>query len=356
VSPDVEKSLERARRWLKENTKRLAFKRLERDIITTGVCTECGACVSNCPINVLEGVRDTGKYIPTLVGKCVACGICYVICPRTIVLWSDLVGEFRSVWKVRSLIEGAKKQDGGAATSFIAHALNEGIVDGAIVVDHDSKKPWLPVPKLLKDGDKVSKHGGTFYTHAPVVQKMMDGFREGLSSIAVTGTSCNLDAVSNMQTYPAGFFRMDFDASVLKIGLFCMESFDYEGLVGFLKDNGIAIKDVQRVAIAGGKFTATTKDGDTEWPIAELNHIAAKSCSYCHDLTSKNADISCGNIGSDDGWTTVLVRTARGEHIFQETLAAGLIEAELLDEKSLRTVQNVARSKAMKYLKLDPHH
>ena len=135
-----------------------------------------------------------------------------------------------------------------------------------------------------------------------------------------------------------------------------MESFDHPGLIKFLEDADIKPSDVKRTAIAGGKFTVTTSSGEKEWKVAELNPVAARSCTYCRDLTSKNSDISCGNIGSDEGWTTVLIRTVQGEQVFQEALAEGLIEAEMLEAKALRTVQNVARSKATKYYKLEPVH
>ncbi len=149
---------------------------------------------------------------------------------------------------------------------------------------------------------------------------------------------------------------MDMTANVIKIGLFCMESFDYAGLAQFLKDEGINIKDVDRMAISSGKFRVMVSEHEREWSIGDLNSVAAKSCSYCQDLTCKNADISCGNIGSEDGWTTVLIRTIQGEHIFQETLAAGLIEANLLEAKSLRTIEKSARFKAIRHYKLNPSH
>jgi coenzyme F420 hydrogenase subunit beta len=184
----------------------------------------------------------------------------------------------------------------------------------------------------------------------------MKGIKEGKSTLAIVGTSCNIDAVNNMQVHPGGFFSVDMRADVFKIGLFCMESFDYNRLKEFLSQEGVEISKVTRFEIAGGKFKVSMQSEEREWPVADLNPVAAKSCSYCHDLTCKNADISCGNIGSDDEWTTVIVRTLRGEQIFQELLAEEMIEAELLDEKSIQTIQNIARSKATRYYNMDPIH
>jgi coenzyme F420 hydrogenase subunit beta len=90
--------------------------------------------------------------------------------------------------------------------------------------------------------------------------------------------------------------------------------------------------------------------------VKELDPIAASSCAYCLDFTGKNSDISCGNIGSDEGWTTVIVRTKKGEEAFQGALKAGLIEAEELEPKKVQTVANSARFKKNKYFKLNPDH
>ncbi len=86
----------------------------------------------------------------------------------------------------------------------------------------------------------------------------------------------------------------------------------------------------------------------------ELGSVAAKSCSYCRDFTCKNADISCGNVGSEAGWTTVLARTERGEKVLQDAMTKGVIEGERIEAKSLEAIEKSARSKAMRYYSLRP--
>ncbi|MHA1959914.1 MAG: Coenzyme F420 hydrogenase/dehydrogenase, beta subunit C-terminal domain [Candidatus Thorarchaeota archaeon] len=356
MASGIEETLSRMQRWLKENTKRKAFKRLEKDIILKGVCTECGACVSGCPVDVLEGDMSSGKYVPTLVGKCTACGICYTFCPRTLVTWSSLVGDFRSAWKARTLDDSQSRQNGGIATALVTYLLDKKVVDAAVVATRDEETPWMPSAKLVKRPKEAAACGGTIYTHTPVVEEMMNGFKEGLRSLAVVGMSCNIDSIDRMQKHPAGFFQVDLRADVVKVGLFCMESFDYNKLVGFLKGERIKIGDVERFEISGGKFRVKTGGEDKEWPIADLDPYVASSCHYCRDLTCMNSDISCGNLGTEDDWTTVLVRTPRGEQIFQEAIAEGRIEAELLEGKAMRVVENVARSKAARIYTMKPAH
>lgn len=347
----MEENLLKAQAWLKENTKRYAFRKLEKEIVKTEVCTECGSCVSFCPVSALTGDYSSGKFVPTLTGTCTSCGICYTLCPRTVVLPQDLVGNFRSAWKARSKTDIQTRQDGGAVSALLAYMLDKRMIDGAVVTRQDPSKPWMPVPFIAKKKQDLLLSGGTIYTHSPIAPEMMKAFKNGLHNLAVVGTSCHVDSIQKMENHPAGFFA---GASVFKIGLFCTESFSYPALVSFFQEAGLDMKSIRQMAISSGVFTATSSSGKQEWPVKEFSRAAAKSCSYCRDFTCKNADISCGNVGSEAGWTTVLARTQRGEQVLQDAKAKGAVEAERIDTKSLEGIEKSARSKAMRYYSLKP--
>lgn len=346
---------EKSQAWLKENTKRFAFKKLEREVVKTGACVECGSCVAGCPVDAISGERVDGKYVPTLTGKCIACGTCYAMCPRSSILTPDIIGEFVSVWKLRSLGEHAR-QDGGAVTAILGMMLEKKEIEAGIVVGQADDKPWMPVAKRVTSKEKLLESGGTIYTHAQVIEELLKCYKENLSSLAVVGTACNIDAVHRMQIHPGGLFNMDPKMSVFKVSLFCMESFDYEGLVAFLKNEGIDIKKVERFAIAKGDFMVTVGGEVKSWPVKDLDAIAASSCSYCNDLTGMNSDISCGNIGSDEGWTTVILRSDRAVKLLKTAIKEGIVEGEEIDEKALQAVINSARFKMNKRFKLKPDH
>ena len=338
---------EKSQEWLKENTKRYAFKKLEKDVIASGACVECGSCVAGCPVDALTGEFVDSKYTPTLSGKCTACGICYAMCPRTFVLENEVIGQYVGVWKARSLGSHGC-QDGGVATALLAMMLDKGEIEAAITVGQDDGKPWMPVAKRNTSKKEVLDSGGTIYTHAQVVGEMHNCYKENLSSVAVVGTSCNIDAVNRMQVHPGGLFNIDSKMSVFKICLFCTESFGYNGLVSFLKNQNIDIKKVERFAIAKGEFTVTIGEETRSWPVKDLDSLAASSCAYCSDFTGMNSDISCGNVGTDEGWTTVIVRNKRAEGILKDAIKEGVIEAEEMDDKAVQAVINSARFKMNK--------
>ena len=346
---------EKSQAWLKEHTKRFAFKKLEREVVATGACVECGLCVAGCPVDAISGEYVNGKYVPSLTGKCIACGTCYAMCPRSVVLQDEIIGDFLSAWKVRSLGDHSR-QDGGAVTAIVGMMLEEDEIEAAIVVGQSDDEPWMPVAKKVTTKEELLKSGGTIYTHAQVIGEMLNCYKDNLSSLAVVGTACNIDAIHRMQTHPGGLFNIDPKMKVFKVSLFCMESFGYEGLVAFLKGEGIDISKVERFAIAKGDFMVTVGGEVKSWPVKDLGAITASSCSYCTDLTGKNSDISCGNIGSDEGWTTVIVRSERAAKLIKKAVKDGIIKAEEIDDKEVQTVINSARFKMNKRYKLEAAH
>ena len=123
-----------------------------------------------------------------------------------------------------------------------------------------------------------------------------------------------------------------------------------------MKNQNIDIKKVERFAIAKGEFSVTMGGETRSWPVKDLDSLAASSCAYCSDFTGMNSDISCGNVGSDDGWTTVIVRSKRAEVILKDAIKEGVIEAEEMDDKAVQAVINSARFKMNKRYTLQSAH
>ena len=96
--------------------KKDSYGMLMKEIVRSGICTECGTCAAVCP--VLEWDHMTGQ--PKLIGKCTGCGICYNQCPRTITDPVQLMGEFKSGYVANTNIpEFVGGQDGGTVTSLL---------------------------------------------------------------------------------------------------------------------------------------------------------------------------------------------------------------------------------------------
>jgi len=135
-------------------------------------------------------------------------------------------------------------------------------------------------------------------------------------------------------------------AKVLKLGLFCMDTFSYEGIKAVLESYGIALENVDAMKILKGKFEVNLKNGKQYiLGLDEFDEYRSSSCRFCTDLTAENSDISFGGVGTPKGWTTVLTRSAIGYEIFNEAVDNGYIEARQLTDSELERVLNLAKMK-----------
>jgi coenzyme F420 hydrogenase subunit beta len=339
-----ENDRDRAQSWLKTSKRRKAFKKLEKEIVATGICTECGACVEICPVDALAMVWNDSEFVPDLVGECIACGLCYAFCPRTFQFPKQLLGTYIEAWQAKSAIH-EHGQNGGVASTILRHALSTGGVEVVVCGTARSDSPWKPEVKSTRDISEIQKYAGTIYSHVPVVGRVLEELKAGRTKVAVVGTSCHIDSLAKMEDFMVDIVG-DAGIEILKLGLFCMESFSYAGLKLFLEERGIEIRDIIKMEISGGKFRVLGEGIQTDWPVGDLDSVAASSCQYCTDLTCKNADISFGNIGSEDSLTTVLVRTQKGKDFFDSALKEDMIKGKPLDEKQLLSIERIAKLKA----------
>lgn len=335
----LEKSVIRLKRTLSEKEK-ISFGKLKRDIIKPGICTLCGACAASCEYITIKD----GK--PELVGPCKACGVCYYQCPRTITTEEGLIGSFRYAYAARSAVPEIQGQDGGVVTSLLLYALDEGLIDCAVVTTRSEEEPWKPIPIVAKTREQILKSSGSIYSHSMTLEALMSAVKQGMNSIAFVGTSCNIDAVTKMQKSSYGFLHLFMRAKVLKLGLFCMDTFAYEGIKAVLESYGITLDNVDAMKIRKGKFEVTLKDGKEHiFELSEFDEYRSSSCRFCTDLTAENSDISFGGVGSPRGYTTVLARSAIGYEIFNEAVDSGYIEARQLTDNELERVLNLAKMK-----------
>ena len=343
----LEKSVIRLKRSLSEK-ERISFGKLKRDIIKPGICTLCGACAASCEYITIKD----GK--PELIGPCKACGVCYYQCPRTITTEEGLIGSFRYAYAAKSAIPEIKGQDGGVVTSLLLYALDEGLIDSAVVTIRSEEEPWKPIPIVAKTREEILKSSGSIYSHSMTLEALMSAVKQGMNSIAFVGTSCNIDAVTKMQKSSYGFLHLFMRAKVLKLGLFCMDTFAYEGIKAVLESYGITLDNVDAMKIRRGKFEVTLKDGkERVFELDEFDEYRSTSCRFCTDLTAENSDISFGGVGSPRGFTTVLARSAIGYEIFNEAVDNGYIEARQLNDEELERVLNLAKMKKVQMYDLN---
>jgi coenzyme F420 hydrogenase subunit beta len=103
------------------------------------------------------------------------------------------------------------------------------------------------------------------------------------------------------------------------IGLFCFEAFDYEKLKAETQRLlGVNLDKSEKTQIHKGKYIVQVDGKEHSCSVRELNKAVEKGCVYCDDFTAKLADVSIGSVGSDYGYSTVIVRSDVGEKLFEK--------------------------------------
>jgi coenzyme F420 hydrogenase subunit beta len=75
------------------------------------------------------------------------------------------------------------------------------------------------------------------------------------------------------------------------------------------------------------------KDGSYhEVPLKEAHAWTREGCTSCPDFAAEHADISTGGIGAFGDWTLTLLRTEKGEELFNDMEVAGVIETRPIED------------------------
>ena len=331
----------------------LSYEDLEEKIIDTGICTVCGACILACPNSHVKFIE--GKpHRPKRTLDCVSCTTCYDACymlrrgliediEGSIVGWGNKnsIGVHRRILAARTKDQniGNACQDGGIVTSLLIYALNENIIDGALVV---GRHGWTPIASIAETEGEIASSAMTKYGTTPILKELRAAAVDhGLSSICLVGSPCHIQSIRYLQHRNLPL------ASVVKltIGLFCRENYDYHCLKDKVKEKGLNIKEIDKFNVSED-FNVYAGGKKLSFPINEIKGCVPRHCLTCEDFASELADISIGSDSSPEGWSTVIVRTEQGEKVFSFLEGSNAIETKpMQDLDSLKEIANRKREK-----------
>ena len=344
------------------------WQELDSEIIKTGKCVYCGACGAFCA-NIKF---DTLKEIPIEDGSCKdsnTCrddfGICYNLCPKTgldqiplylLDKWvfgkdkDKILGHYIDIISVK-ITDQAKQYlpiEAGPITALLYIAMEEGLIDCSIITDKDEK--FLPFPILARSQKEIFKGIGYKPSQSPTLSVVGDAINKEFTDIAVVGTPCQIQSLRKLQNHPIFDFEAH-DLITLTIGTFCFGTFYNQLLTQCLNEYNINNDEIVKIDTVKDKFKLKvhTKSNIQEIP---LNYIYDKSirnaCFSCSDYSSSFADISVGNVGSENNWNTMILRTKRGKEIFDLALNKGFLETQKIPKSNKDLILDIARCKTDK--------
>lgn len=346
------------------------FPQLYENVIARGLCTACGTCVGACPVNALDWVFEDDEPVPRLVGECCQCGNCNAVCPGADVNIPELerlifnrerdeqipdLGIYAGSFQARAVDNSVRSKgaSGGVVTSLLAFALEENVIDCALVAGFKQHMPWRTEPRLAVNRQELLAAAQSKYAAVPVNALLGEAHQKGYRRIAIVGLPCQVHGLRKLQF--AGAEKELAKSVKLVIGLFCASQFYFEGTRHLLVEQ-LGIKNLEEIK----KFSY--RGGD--WPghmVVELKDnrkltldrhqymyhglmpcFKRDRCEMCVDWSSELADISVGDYWSPEmkpgiemGTSSCLVRTSTGLELFDSANVKGCIEKEKLDAEIL---------------------
>jgi len=324
---------------------------LYTEVVTSGLCTGCAACIVACPHDVLGYNTEAGAYKPFHLedelgpGGCVhgvkGCTSCTRACPRfrgweteadtqlagRVRAPEEQSGISRTVLLTRACdpeVAGAG-QDGALVSAILIWCLEHDRIDAALVCRLEGDAAgWHPVPAVARNREDVIAAAGGRYTYSANMLGYAEAVAGGAERLALVGMGCMTSAPVVMRSRKAGKVARRL---ALSLGLMCSKTFDDAIFEEFFEAQyGLPRASIAKINIKG-VFQIWCHDGSYhEVPLKEGHAWTREGCTSCPDFAAEHADISAGGIGEFQGWTLTVVRSELGQEIVDEMVAAGVIE------------------------------
>lgn len=325
----------------------LPYQELEESVWQKNICAGCRACIAVCLADTLA--FDSRLNKPYQVAPCVDCKACLDACPRMPANAKnagspEIIGPYIDIKNVRSKMSSRRFQNGGAATALLTAALEEELVDCALVmgVDRWAQKPH---PCVIYDAKDLDKCAGSKYTSNAVLESIKDLIKDPkVKNIALVGTPCTVQSVGLLRKSSNEYaVKLSHKVRFL-IGLFCFEAFDDSLISEITGRLDVPPWRIDKIIAADGQMAITLRDGSQKTiTLSELAGCVKPGCRSCADFTAKLSDVSVGSIGGALGMSTVIVRTPEGMGLFKIAEEMGFIE--VWDGVNVKAIENVGRIK-----------
>jgi len=247
---------------------------------------------------------------------------------------------------------------GGSITALLAFALEEGIIDGALVTRMTEGNPLEPQPFVARTREEIISAAKSKYCPVPANIALKEIPKEE-GKFAVVGLPCHIHGIRKAELVN----KKLKEKIALHLGIFC------GGVATFLATEFILNKvevgkgRVRKLDYRGvgwpGKMRIALDDSEVLLPFRDYyesgfsSHFFSKRCELCCDGANEFADISFGDACdlpevSDDklGTSLIVSRSKAGEEVLTGARLDGGIELkEISADRVLQSQRGVLLGK-----------
>lgn len=338
-----------------------------QETVKANLCTGCATCVSLCPNSAIRLIKDDPKgiYLPQLnEEECNQCGTCFDVCPGHSVNFKELnlaifgqepidtlLGNYLNCYIGHATDYQIRynSASGGLVTQLLIFALEEGIIDGALVTRMKKNKPLEPEPFIARTREEMIEASKSKYCPVPanIALKEILNSKEG-EKFAVVGLPCHIHGIRKAEQIN----KKLKEKIVLHIGIVCNHTPTFVATEFLLKKIKIKKDDVKKLDYRGegwpGGMKITTKNENElfiphfssgYWGIVFNSFFFPMRCTLCSDKVCGLSDVSFADawmpelMKSDNiGTSLIISRNKIFEEFLDKAALKGKIELKKVDK------------------------
>ncbi len=338
---------------------------LDLEAVFNDRCTFCGACAVVCDNVKMDEKADLPRIDQVCRSTCV---MCHELCPRGSLdiesieksvfgeQRTDLaMGVYKKIVQARSKDSDIVKraQSGGFVSSLLISALEQGIIDCAIVTNSELTKDERAQPVVVDSKEGILAASGSKYTPVPAVLGLRDAIDQGYQKIGFVGLPCHIEGLRKLQT--SQYDITGVNRVSLVIGLLCSKSYSYNEFMQVAKAE-VGNEKIRKYDIKGSKFYIYTDENTYTIPLKNLKPAARTACEVCIDYSAELADLSAGSVGAPDGYSSVIIRSERGLQAFKSGVEQDYIEFQDMEPKDIAKIkQQVLKKRIAGFEEITSH-
>ena len=336
-----------------------------------GLCIGCGACMSICPYDAVNMVKDDnhGIYRSVVSEKCEECGLCVEACfgigvdPKlSLDIFNKdsedpVLGTYSNCYAGYACDNEIRysSASGGIVTALLLFALEEKMVDGVLVTKTDERRPLEPRPFIAKTKSEVTSAARSKYCPVPA-DVAVKAIMEEDGHYAVVGLPCHIYGIRKAE----GIYPDLANKILFHIGIFCGGMPNFLATEYLLRSLKVRREEVTRIEYRGegwpGKMLIELKGihenkrNKLLLPYPEYwdafgSLFLPYRCTLCADGFNKFADISCGDAwlpeyrGDNLGTSLIITRNEIGEQLITGAYEKGSIQIKNIDSVRVKQAQ-----------------
>lgn len=333
-------------------------------IVASGLCVGCGTCVGVCPNSALRIAKDTqgNGYIAKLIAeKCTDCSLCLNICPSHAVDFrllntapfhtesqDVLLGNYGACYIGYAIDSTIRYQSasGGLVTALLLFALENGLIDGAIVTRMNETSPLEPQVFVARSRDDIISASKSKYCPVPTNIALKDIILKD-GKFAIVGLPCHMRGIRRYEMFHPGLQSK----IALHLGLFCSNTPGFLATEYLLHQISCKSSNILNIEYRGNGWPGSMRiklsprlslSLPSYWNTGFGQYFSSIGCMLCSDQTNELADISFGDawlpeIMREDriGTSIVVSRNKIGQYYLEKAVLGKVITLHKIDRRKL---------------------